>query len=1177
MTLCRGLQPKLAIWSSVLIWLGAIGCASTQPPAHTMNDGGATSSRGPRAYQITRARASIRQLIDAGQYPAAESVAVGFVGLPLTAAADSSRIADVLDLLVEAMVLGGRYWEPRALDAIERSLAIRRREPGRDSLELASSLFTLGRLRGARWDNRGAIEVYQRSLQLRERALGPAHPEVLAALRRIGMERLQLDDLTGADSVLKTSAAIVERTLPPDDPGRIESDLALALLAEKAGDFDTTRFASVVERTERAFGPEHPLLIEPLANYSEMLRGIARYDRAHQLMVRAHAICERALGSRNLRTAKVWNNIGVNYVWRSQEARSRPYFEESFSAIRALLGPDHVEMCKPYQDLGLLRGWMGDEATGIPMLEHALEIADRALPADHWLAALALFHLGGAYIDAGRVDEARSLLDRLLAIRTRTRPGDTMEMGRTMDLLAQTVRDPKRYRELREGAAGIYLRAYGAHHPLGGRALGFLSEHHWADGDTLGAIQLCDSSLAVLIGARGPDCWDVGWGFYQLGWMYHASGRHADAIRSLERSAATFAKSAPGPASTQTGMSLRLLGEALVAAGRSQEALWIASRAEEMRRDHLGYNARFMPESQALTLLGSWIAGQRTTGLNMLLSLAAGSLSTDVDARRTAWDALARSRALVLDETAARHRTWAVSGDPEVATLAARFDSTSRQLSKLEVRGQGPDGPEEFRKRLERARMDRDRAERALAGRSARFRDARARDRLGLDSVAVLLPRGAALVAYARYHHQEWREPRWISTPSYLAFVLAGDGNPEVVPLGDVRHIDSLVADWRRELEWGAVQHHGERPAERRYRQVAARLRAAVWDPVVAHLKRATRVFVVPDGSLGLVNLATLPIGSSAYVLERGPLIHYLTAERDLALGIESAQPGRGLLAIGAPAFDSSAASPNSPAVDGPIAVNGYRGPRTDCVTFGQIHFNALPASGGELEAIADLWRQLPPAPEPDADPIEVLAGVRATETEFRARAAGRRVVHLATHGFFIGDHCQEPIEDARGIGGMVPSAVPAPTSRAIPNPLRFSGLALAGANLRAQALPDQDDGILTAEEIASMDLTGVQWAVLSACETGLGEYRSGEGMMGFRRAFLIAGARTTIMSLWRVRDRTAARWMRALYENRWRRGLDSAEAVREASLTELRARRAAGLATHPVHWGAFIAVGDWR
>lgn len=144
-------------------------------------------------------------------------------------------------------------------------------------------------------------------------------------------------------------------------------------------------------------------------------------------------------------------------------------------------------------------------------------------------------------------------------------------------------------------------------------------------------------------------------------------------------------------------------------------------------------------------------------------------------------------------------------------------------------------------------------------------------------------------------------------------------------------------------------------------------------------------------------------------------------------------------------------------------------------------------------------------------------------------------------------------------------------------NPLRLSGLALAGANRRAQAKPDEDDGILTAEEVASLDLSGVEWAVLSACNTGGGEIRAGEGVFGPRRAFLVAGARTIIMSLWSVDDQATRQWMRALYEGRFQRKLSTADAVHQASLSVLRERRAKGLSTHRFYWAAFVAAGDWR
>ena len=144
-------------------------------------------------------------------------------------------------------------------------------------------------------------------------------------------------------------------------------------------------------------------------------------------------------------------------------------------------------------------------------------------------------------------------------------------------------------------------------------------------------------------------------------------------------------------------------------------------------------------------------------------------------------------------------------------------------------------------------------------------------------------------------------------------------------------------------------------------------------------------------------------------------------------------------------------------------------------------------------------------------------------------------------------------------------------------NPLLLSGLALAGANRRAAVGPDEDDGILTAEEVASLNLGSVEWAVLSACDTGLGTVAAGEGVLGLRRAFQVAGARTVIMSLWSVDDRAARQWMDALYRARLVQRLDSANAMREASVTFIRDRRAKGQSTHPFYWGSFVAAGDWR
>ena len=217
------------------------------------------------------------------------------------------------------------------------------------------------------------------------------------------------------------------------------------------------------------------------------------------------------------------------------------------------------------------------------------------------------------------------------------------------------------------------------------------------------------------------------------------------------------------------------------------------------------------------------------------------------------------------------------------------------------------------------------------------------------------------------------------------------------------------------------------------------------------------------------------------------------------------------------------------------------------------MRFAALPASGVEIDNISRIWKRSGKEGE-----VVELTGELAGPARFKALAPGRRTLHLAVHGFAAGVDCTDPLRNE--------------------NPLLLSGLALAGANRRGGAgEAGTEDGILTAEEIGAMDLRGVEWAVLSACDTGLGKTTQNEGVFGLRRAFQVAGAHTVIMSLWAVEDKVTTDWMHVLYEQRLSQHMDTASSVRFADLESLKRRRAAGLGTHPFYWAPFVAVGDWR
>jgi CHAT domain-containing protein len=264
---------------------------------------------------------------------------------------------------------------------------------------------------------------------------------------------------------------------------------------------------------------------------------------------------------------------------------------------------------------------------------------------------------------------------------------------------------------------------------------------------------------------------------------------------------------------------------------------------------------------------------------------------------------------------------------------------------------------------------------------------------------------------------------------------------------------------------------------------------------------------MVPDGAIQLVSFGALPSGAGRFLVETSPPISVLAAERDL-VRLERQQTGRGLLAMGGVDYEQT--SPMEPgAQSGAIAMrrDTYRSARTSCAGFAQLEMSPLPAAAEEVREIADLWRASAPDPE-----FRLLTGAAASEDHLKTLAPAHRFLHLATHGFFLGPECDSAHVS---VGALQDS------------PLLRSGLALSGFNARSAASIDGEDGVLTAEEVAALDLGAVDCVVLSACESGVGLPTAGEGVLGLRRAFQLAGARTLVTALWRVEDRASRSWMR--------------------------------------------------
>ena len=627
--------------------------------------------------------------------------------------------------------------------------------------------------------------------------------------------------------------------------------------------------------------------------------------------------------------------------------------------------------------------------------------------------------------------------------------------------------------------------------------------------------------------------------------------------------------------------SLANLAALTAAEGDPVGALDMALESEQIDRDFFRMLARTAPEHRALRH-----AATRSKSVDLALNLAFDPVTHSPDTTRKVWDAVIRNRAVILDELAARQRAVSVSDDPEITELSEKFIAARTELANLVIRGPGEKSHERYQWYMDVARWERERAESVLADRSARRVDSDghiswdqefAHTALGFNEVAKAIPEGTALVAYTKYEQTPQPTTSLSAThakkshASYLAFLATAKSNdPIMLSLGNAQTIEQLIAELREQLASESLDPGRSIRSESAYRSTGQQIREFVWDPLTPYLNDVERVYVVMDGALLVLSLAALPVGDAEYLIDTGPQIHYLSTERDLVPEARE-PPGDGLLVLGDPDFESTTIAGENDGQDpSPIMMakaNVFRGRRAACQELEELNFERLPATAAEIDYVATQWRLR----DRSAGGVTRLSGARASEAAFKNEAPGKRVLHLATHGFFADEHCPSALE------AMMTDLDVRPGNISDENPLLLTGLALSGANQRQHAGPEHEDGILTAEEIAAMDLQGVEWAVLSACDTGLGVIRRGEGVLGLRRAFQIAGVQTVIMSLWQVDDEAAQRWMSALYEARFDNASGAADAVWQASQNELQQRRANGQSTHPFFWAPFVATGDWN
>lgn len=1068
-----------------------------------------------------------------------------------------------------------------------------------DTIAVTSGLVDLNEARQASGDTVGILPDYGRAERICELHEGPESPRLADVLVRDGSWRLTTGDVAGAGRVLDRAIGILQ--LPGHGGSPLadallqrakvqlaagEGDLASALATRARDLYKTTgapalsvalSLMTVADAERTAFHNE-----EATSAYQEALRvyrsltprrpaeevDCLRKMAAHALNIGHFAEALDHSGRALQQSPGIWgarsSEVAITRVEYAAALKgvgepdsARRHLELALKDLTAVVGDSSPLLATPILRLATLAREGGNLAQARGGADRALDLLERTYGPNDPRLCDALHELGIVKRQTGDPVGARSDLERALELVSKS--GQDSESRATivssLGLLEWSLgNEDLAFARLNEALA-MTGRVYGPEHPRTAAILRNLASLTNAMGRYSEARNLYERAIPIIERSKGLDDPDLAATRLGLGNAMKAMGDRIGA-RAQYDSAIEAHRNALGTEAPALALDYYNLATLSLEEKKLQEALQEAGEAERLGRRHFELIVRGVSEREALHF-----AADRVNGTDIILTAA--SRSGARDDCELAWDLVIRSRAAVIEEMAFRRRFAASNDDPAVVSLADRLARASDHLAFLAVHGRKEaESLAAFKQRLAAARLDKEDAERALATRSAEFSEATERAKIGLKEVLDALPARSVLIAWTQFSRLERTGSPGSQADggerTYAAFVVdETTRDARLVSLGSVAEIDALVEQWR--IQAGSDPEKGTiAAAEASCEKAGLALRKLVWDPVFPSHATADRVYLVPDGALCLVNFNALPNDAGGYLIENAPLLLTVGAERNLAIPARPEAGGSGLLIVGAPAYSTAPTIPSETA-----SPSGSRG--IPCGQFKALTFPPLEWTALEEEAIAQLWRAR------GQGAVLELTGADASERRFRTEADGRAVIHVATHGFFLGSECAvqsvnrgRSERDELTVGNLVAES-----------PLLLSGLAFAGANLRGTIADSIDDGLLTAEEIAGLDLRAVDLAVLSACGTGLGQVQAGEGVIGLRRAFRVAGVRNLIMTLWSVKDDATARWMQELFARKLQADVETAEAVRSVSLQMIRERREQGKTDHPYFWGAFVATTD--
>jgi tetratricopeptide (TPR) repeat protein/CHAT domain-containing protein len=943
-----------------------------------------------------------------------------------------------------------------------------------------------------------AIPIVEQILAYKERVLGLENPDTATILDLLGQLHSNMGNYAKAEPLYQRALQIREKVLGPEHPNTGASLRSLASLYYQMGNYAKAEplYQRALQIIEKALGPEHLETGASLDSLASLYYQMGNYAKAEPLYQRALRISEKALGPEHPTMAVSVANLASLYYQMGNYAKAEPLYQRALRISEKALDPEHPAVAVFLNNLALLYDAMGNYAKAEPLYQRALRIREKALGSEHSATADTLNNLAVHYEMMGNYAKVEPLYQRALRIREKALGPEHSDTALTLNNLAIFYYEMGNYAKaepLYQRALQISEKALGPEHRETAISLVNLASLYCTMGNYAKAEPLFQRALRIYEKVLGPEHSDTAGSLNNLASLYYMMGNYAKAEPLFQR-ALRVREKVLGSRHPDTAKSLDNLAALELDVGNIPEARSLALRSEETQIKVLANILSFCSEPQRL-------AYQEMTRPYSLFAAIDGSDSELASA-------CFRYKGVVLDSIIEDRVLAEESDKKEDRDLVETLGVDKQRLGEFLLgTPKAPTG--DVAKQTEHLEQEIERIESHLARNVAGLGRPRRALTTTVEEVQAAIPADAALIECLRYQHYLGKtrvEPR------YGAIVLLSKGRPRWIPMGRADEIERSIARYRSQVA-------DRKTADATLEETLRGLFDQVWAPVEKALSDETRTVIIsPDGQLNFISFATL-LTSKDHFLAEDYGIQYVSSGRDLLRDTKLA-PNSQLIAFGDPDFNLNAVAANKGKL--PTAQQiAFRGKtRQDLERLG---LRALPGTKAECALLAEKAKQW-------KWPCSKFLAADATEAELR-KLRSPHILHLATHGFVL----DAPKEHQAGPGFASPFEMR--KMRYFENPMHRAGLALAGAQTTIDAWrkgeipPTENDGIVTAEEVSTLNLEGTWLVTLSACNTGLGEAKSGEGVLGLRRGFIQAGAKNLLMTLWPISDATTVDIMAQFYE----------------------------------------------